>query len=117
MNFKELENIIMEKIEATKLKNIKIEWLQNKTEAPMMQGEAIKMLLRHYKGAKKYGYMLLNGTEELLEEGCYYLLQLKTDLQDGNGAKNALIAFKENGSDVTGAVIFKNSDKYFNIIK
>ena len=105
----------MNKIPATKLKNIEIEWLQNKTKAPFMQGMAINKLRSVYRGSKRYGYMLLNGNEEIGEEGCYYLLELKTNI-DGNIQK-ALVAFKENGDNIAGHTIFTNSDKYFAMIE
>ena len=105
----------MKKIPATRLKDIKIEWLQNKTEAPFMQGMAINKLRSVYKGSKRYGYMLLNGNEGIGEEGCYYLLELKTNI---NGdIQKALVAFKENGDNIAGHTIFTNSDKYFAMIE
>ena len=109
----------MKTIEAIELRNKKIQmqWLQDEKEAPAMQGMAINKLRQEYKGAKKYGYMLLGGREGLLDEGCYYLLQLKVNNEDGNKAGNALVAFKENGIDITGHAIFKNSDKYFAMLE
>ena len=101
----------MNKLEATELEGVQIEWLQGKKSAPFMQGEAINKLLKEYKGSRRYGYMLIGDRNELIEEGCYYLIELKTDLEDGNGASNALIAFKENGDSIEGHTIFKNSDK------
>lgn len=101
----------MEIMPITKLKNIKIEWLQNKTKVPLMQGMAINNLLSVYRGAKRYGYMLLNGNEGIGEEGCYYLLELKVRLK-GNIQKS-LVVFKENGDSISGHAIFPDSDKYF----
>ncbi len=104
----------MKTLSALKLQNIEIDWLHDKTEAPLMQAMAINQLREIYKGAKRYGYILLSGNEGILPEGCYYLLELKTDLKDGKGIQNALIAFKENGDHLRGYAIFTDSDQLKN---
>lgn len=104
----------MKTLPALKLKDIRIDWLHDKTEAPLMQAMAINRLREIYKGAKRYGYILLSGNEGILPEGCYYLLELRTDLKDGKDAHNTLIAFKENGDHVSGYAIFTDSDQLKN---
>ena len=101
----------MKTLPALKLKGIKIDWLHDKTEAPLMQAMAINQLRKIYKGAKRYGYVLLSGNEGILPSGCYYLLELRTDLKNGKGIQNALIAFKEYGDHIRGYAIFTNSDQ------
>jgi len=98
----------MKTLNAELLKNKEIYWLHDKKTAPMAQGMALNKLNEIYRGATRFGYVLLNDEEIAgIEEGCYYLLELKTRIE--KEVLKCLVAFKENGDSVQGYAIFKNS--------
>lgn len=97
----------MKKLSKRFLKDQKINWVKPGQSVPLGQGMALNRLNKEYKCKKQYRsgwFIYQDRNSEILENGCYYIIERMTRI-DGK-VKKCLIAFKEEGCCIKGAVIF-----------
>ena len=115
----------MQVLKAEKLRGVEINWVKGGESVPMMQGMALNKLNKEYPAkGKRQGWMLWNNPinsdevlKEQMPEACYYLIERKTKLENEKEPMNCLIAFKENGDNIEGWAIFRNSDYLFALLE
>lgn len=101
---------MLKQIPKTFLDTQDVTWVAPGDSVPFMQGAALNRLNSEYpiKAPTRSGWFLYSPRfmdDYDLPQGCYYLIERKTKLDNGDMV-SALVAFKENGDSIEGAALF-----------